>query len=155
MAGFLAYILPIDGGNRPDQGLPGAPPGIWGGAPGQPGVGHPIAPGGQPPGIWGGSPPGIWGGAPGQDHPHHPMAPGGPPPGIWGGAPGQPGTGHPIAPGGGPSQGGPFPTPPIFIGPPVPAPEPPPPLEWHSAYSTEHGWMTVGIPTGETPTPSA
>ena len=30
MAGFLAYILPVDPGAHPDHGLPGAPPGIWG-----------------------------------------------------------------------------------------------------------------------------
>jgi hypothetical protein len=149
MESFLALIVPV------------------GGAPGTPA--HPIAPGGPPPGIWGGAP------IPG--YPAHPIAPGGPPPGFWGGTPAWPshpiapggrppfpsqGPGfptHPIAPGGQPpgTWGGanePFPTPPIFIGPPVPAPEPPPVVEWHSAWSSETGWMTVGVPTGEAPTPS-
>lgn len=91
----LALIIPIDIGSRPDQGLPGLPPGINyptfpshpiapGGGGGSPS--HPIAPGGQPPGFY---PPFF---------PTHPIAPGG-----GGGSPS-----HPIAPGGGgnyPDQG--------------------------------------------------
>jgi hypothetical protein len=105
--------------------------------------GGPIYPPDQPPGIWPspghpdqGLPPsgvGVW---PSPGRPTHPIAPGGKPPGIWGGG------------------NEPFPTPPIFIGPEVPAPEPPPVVEWHSAWSSESGWMTVGVPTGEAPTPS-
>lgn len=49
----------------------------------------------------------------------------------------------------------PFPSHPIFIGPEVPAPEPPPALKWHAVWTgPEHGWVTVAIPSGETPTPS-
>jgi hypothetical protein len=105
---------------------------------------HPIAPGGPPPGVW---PP------PGQ--PGHPIAPGGPPPGVWP-PPGQPA--HPIAPGGRPPGfwgGGsePFPTPPIYVGP--PAEEPPPgDITWHSAWSQTTGWIVVGIPQDSHPAPS-
>jgi hypothetical protein len=74
----LAYILFLEGtGNRPDQGLPGAPPGV--NVPVFPT--HPIAPGGPPPGVW-----------PGPGYPAHPVAPGGPPPGVW------PGPGTPTPP---------------------------------------------------------
>jgi hypothetical protein len=45
------------GPGRPDQGLPGQPPGIWGGAPGQPGVSHPITPAGY---VWVWSPDYGW-----------------------------------------------------------------------------------------------
>jgi hypothetical protein len=149
-----------------------SPPGIWGG--GNAGFPtHPIAPGGQPPGIWGGPPaypdqglpggggrpshPIAPGGGPSQGpgFPTHPIAPGGQPPGIWP-SPGHPDQGLPGQPPG-PSQGGPFPTPPIFIPPGLPPVDPPPPdqVEWHSAWSSETGWITVGIPTGEAPTPSS
>jgi hypothetical protein len=145
-------------------GTGGQPPGIWGG--GNEGFPtHPIAPGGPPPGIWpspghpshpiapGGRPPFP---SQGPGFPTHPIAPGGPPPGIWGGGnmpypdqglPGQGGTPHPE-----------HPIPPtIWIGPILPpgAEEPDPEeIEWHSAWSAETGWVTVGIPTGEVPTPS-
>jgi hypothetical protein len=124
MQPFLAMITPLVSGGEPT---------------------HPIAPGGPPPQVWpgpgapthpiapGGSPPGIW---PSPGHPAHPIAPGGRPPGIWGGG------------------NEPFPTPPIYIGPPVPAPEPPPVIEWHSAWSPQTGWVTVGIPQVPAPTPS-
>jgi hypothetical protein len=66
------------------------------------------------------------------------MAPGGQPPGIWGG------------------------TPPVYIdiGPPGQQPEPPEDpskIEWHTGWSSEKGWVTVGIvtPEGPTPTPSS
>ena len=97
---------------RPDQGLPGQPPGIWGGPPlypdiggpgWQPRPGHPIAPGGRPPGIWGGpptypdqglpgQPPGYWGGV-APPHPDQGLPPSGV--GVWP-SPGQPS--HPMAP---------------------------------------------------------
>ncbi len=76
MKPFLALITPLtDAG--PDNSLPVPPPGFWGGAP-QPGVGHPIAPGGPPPGTWGGvAPPTATnpiapGGAPDQSLPPEP-----------------------------------------------------------------------------------
>ena len=107
---FLALITPL-GGGHPDQGLPGSPPGYWGGvAPpypdqglpgGQPHPSHPIAPGGRPPGYWGGvAPPYPDQGLPGsQPHPSHPIAPGGRPPGYWGGvAPPYPDQGLPGQP---------------------------------------------------------
>jgi hypothetical protein len=163
MSSFLALITPIDGGLHPSHPIApgGQPPGIWP-SPGHPS--HPIAPGGQPPGIWGGAPsypdiggpppqPGIW---PSPGHPSHPIAPGGQPPGIWP-SPGHPS--HPIAPGGQPPGiwgGGnePFPTPPIFIGPPAEQPADRP-IEWHSAWSPQTGWIVVGVPTVPVPTPSA
>ena len=117
MAGFLAYILPVDQGAHPE---------------------HPIAPGGQPPGIWNPvfpSPPiANVPGAPGYDP--------GKPPGIWipvfpsppiANVPGAPG----YRPGGDHIWGGgnvPMPTPPInlppgtppgFWGPNDPRPQPP------------------------------
>jgi hypothetical protein len=105
--GFLAYIVPVDAGNRPDNALPGQPPGIWGGAPPyvdiggpgqQPGVSHPIAPGGRPPGIWGGPPNYVDIGGPGQQPGvSHPIAPGGPPLGTWGGV-SPPQIGYPLPP---------------------------------------------------------
>jgi hypothetical protein len=108
MQPFLAMITPLSDA-RPDQGLPGQPPGYWGGvAPPLPT--HPIAPGGPPPQIW-----------PSPGHPAHPIAPGGPPPGYWGGV-APPLPTHPIAPGGQPPGiwgGGnvPMPTPPIYLPP--------------------------------------
>jgi hypothetical protein len=57
----------VGGGEYPDQGLPGRPPGFWGGE--RPGF--PEHPGNRPPGSWGGEypgnrPPGSWGGFPGH-----------------------------------------------------------------------------------------
>jgi len=110
---YLISVIGAVGGGHPDQGLPGIPPGYWGGvAPpypdqGLPGVPpgpsqgpgfptNPIAPGGQPPYP-----------SQGPGFPTNPIAPGGRPPGIWGGPPlypdqglpgGQPGvTPHPAA----------------------------------------------------------
>jgi hypothetical protein len=102
----MYWIIPVETGGRPDNTLPGQPPGIWG--PNSPIISNPIAPGGTtppwgipehrpiignpiviPPDNPGGQPPGIWipvfptnpivvgpGGQPG-----HP----GKPPGTWGG----------------------------------------------------------------------
>lgn len=124
----------------------GSPPGIWGGAnEGFPT--HPIAPGGPPPGIWGGTP--AW--------PSHPIAPGGQPPYPSQG-PGFPT--HPIAPGGQPpypSQGPGFPTHPIYIPPGSPPVDPPADtskIEWHSGWTADQGWVTVGIVTPEAPIPT-
>jgi hypothetical protein len=121
----------------------GEPPGIWP-SPGHPA--HPIAPGGPPPGIW-----------PSPGHPAHPIAPGGQPPGIWGGGNAGFPT-HPIAPGGQPPGiwGG---TPPVYIdiGPPGPQPEPPEDqskIEWHTGWSADKGWVTVGIVTPDAPHPT-
>src|SRR5580765_2515605 len=128
MAGFLAFIIPLD---------PGAS------APGQPAhpiaaptVTHPIAPGGPPPGYWGGVAP---------PQPTHPIAPGGPPPGYWGGvAPPQPTPPIwiPIPP----PPGGAKPEHPIYY-PPVIWPEPPqkpqpgePPLEAKIIWTPQTGW---------------
>jgi hypothetical protein len=163
---FLALITPLGSGGQPDQGLPGQPPGFWGGvAPpypdqglpgGQPHPSHPIAPGGRPPGIWGGAPPypdqglpgqppGIW---PSPGYPAHPIAPGGQPPGIWP-SPGYPS--HPIVlppyePGGPPVTIWPNPgqpTHPIVIPqPPENPPEgnKPPPEGGGWAYAADYGW---------------
>jgi len=128
---------PMPGGPYPDQGLPGKPPGFWGGVapphpdqglPGsQPHPSHPIAPGGRPPGIWGGPPMYPDQGLPGK------------PPGIWGGAPPYPDQGLPGQGGGGggggggnfPSQGPGFPTNPIVIPPDAIAPGVPShPIYW-------------------------
>jgi hypothetical protein len=113
---FMAMIIPIAGG-RPDQGLPGQPPGIWGGG----NVPMPTPPIYYPPsggGGGGGQPPGIW---PSPGHPSHPIAPGGRPPGIWGGAPPYPDQGLPGGGGGGTGIWGggnvPMPTPPIYLPP--------------------------------------
>jgi hypothetical protein len=72
----LYVILPVGGGEHPDQGLPpghahpgNRPPGSWGGPvdPGWGGGGHPH-PGNRPPGSWEGHPDqGLPGGPP--DHP--------------------------------------------------------------------------------------
>jgi hypothetical protein len=114
---------------------------------------HPIAPGGQPPYP-----------SQGPGFPTHPIAPGGQPPHPSQG-PGFPT--HPISPGG-PGGGGEQPpgiwggTPPIYIdiGPPGQQPEPPEDeskIEWHTGWSAEKGWVTVGIvtPEGPIPTPSS
>jgi hypothetical protein len=119
---------------------------------------HPISPGGQPPSIWGGAPPYVDIGGPGQQpggpHPSHPIAPGGRP-------------SHPIAPGGSGGEGGQPPgtwggTPPIYIdiGPPGQQPPQPPEdeskIQWHTGWSSDQGWIVVGIvtPEGPVPTPS-
>lgn len=114
---------------------------------------HPIAPGGQPPYP-----------SQGPGFPTHPISPGGQPPHPSQG-PGFPT--HPISPGGGGGGGEQPPgfwggTPPIYIdiGPPGQQPEPPEDeskIEWHTGWSAEKGWVTVGIvtPEGPTPTPSS
>jgi hypothetical protein len=138
----LGGYLEVDAGGTGG----GSPPGIWGG--GSEGFPtHPIAPGGPPPGIWGGTP--AW--------PSHPIAPGGAPPGIWGGAP-LPHPSHPIAPGGQPPGiwGG---TPPVYIdiGPPGQQPQPPEDpsrIEWHTGWTADKGWVTVGIVTPDQPIPT-
>lgn len=167
MQPFLAMITPLSSGGEPSHPIApgGPPPEVWPG-PGYPA--HPIAPGGpppwvshpipptvwpNPPGAGPGNPPGFWGGTP-PPWPTHPIAPGGPPPGIWP-SPGHPA--HPIAPGGQPPGiwgGGnePFPTPPIFIGPPAEQPEGK--VEWHSAWSPTTGWVTVGVVVPERPVPT-
>jgi hypothetical protein len=111
-------------------GAPGRPPGVISGGPGSlpPWVMPPIAPGGQP----GGQPPGIWGGKPPEwvDNtlpPDQPVA--GWPPTIM---------------------------PPIFYPPDVPPVEEPPegPVEWHTGWTPEKGWVVVGIITPDAPVPT-
>jgi hypothetical protein len=128
-----------------------------GGGPIYPGAGYPSHPWvpPSPPGFWGGvAPPypdqglppggvGVW---PSPGHPTHPIAPGGPPPGIWGGAP-------PYVDIGGPGSQ-PHPSHPIWIGLPVPQPDPEPIVEWHTAWSAATGWIVVGIPNAPAPAPS-
>jgi hypothetical protein len=165
---FLALITPIGGGGgRPDQGLPEAPPGYWGGV-APPHIDHtlPVPPGGAPPGYWGGvAPPTVT----------HPIAPGGPPPGYWGGvAPPRPS--HPIyfPPPGSPPPlgiwggrppayvdiGGPGPQPkpehPIVLPPNLPPSVPEGPIDWKTGWTPETGWVIVGVPNEGTtvPTPS-
>ena len=121
--GFYAYIQPVDSGAHPDQGLPGAPPGIWGGAaPGHPG--HlPSRPG--------------WGGRPDQGLPRPPL-----PPHVW---PKPPGGGLPVDPDWGIEEGThpdhglpiypvdpehPDNTLPPVPGEPEPQPDPPPGTIW-------------------------
>jgi hypothetical protein len=113
---------------------------------------HPISPGGQPPYP-----------SQGPGFPTHPISPGGQPPRPSQG-PGFPT--HPISPGGG--GGGEQPpgtwggTPPIYIdiGPPGQQPPEPPEdeskIQWHTGWSSDQGWIVVGIvtPEGPTPTPS-
>jgi hypothetical protein len=150
-------IVPPGGGGGGQPGYPshpiynpGAhpehpiPPTVWPNPPGQGG-------GGQPPGYWGGTPP-TWidNTLPGQ------------PPGIWGGAPPWldntlPGGGKP--PGhvsGGPGSLPEHIMPPIWIEPGAPPVDPPadPVIEWHSGWSAEKGWVTVGIITPEAPIPT-
>jgi len=124
----------------PDQGLPGAPPGIWP-SPGRPS--HPIAPGGRPPGIWGGGnapmptppiylPPGT---IPGEK-PEHPIYI---PPGIW------------------PNPG--VPTHPIALPPPGSGEKPEVLENWDvtTAWLPETGWVVAIVPSEShpgTPTPS-
>jgi hypothetical protein len=153
----------------------GQPPGIWGGAP--PWIDNTL-PGGQPtpgwppvamppiyyPGVPGG-PPGVISGGPGSLPPWvmPPIAPGGKPPpgtppGIWGGKP--PEWVDNTLPPDQPVAGWP-PTimPPIFYPPNVPPTQPPAdkPVEWHTAWTPDKGWVIVGIVTPDAPhpTPSA
>lgn len=132
MAGFLAYIMPVDSGAHPE---------------------HPIAPGGAPPGIWGPTdprpgwglpqpPPGIWGGGPFPTPPIiiPPDKPNTPPLVIWGGG------------------NVPFPTPPINLPDQKPPPEGGPPqklVEWRTAWTPATGWIIVGIPQVPVPSPAA
>ena len=135
----LYMIIPVavGDGNRPDNTLP-VPPG-----PVDPGYsppwarpgGGPVDPGYSPPWARPGKPVYPDQGLPGsQPYPDQ-------------GLPGsQPRPDHSLPP---------FPSHPIYVGPPVPAPEPEPPLKWHAVWTgPTSGWITVGIPTGETPTPS-
>jgi hypothetical protein len=148
MKSVLAMITLL-GDERPDNSLPGQPPGIWG--PNDPRPSNPIAPGGLPPGYWGGvAPPWVShpiapGGRPG--YPSHPIAPGGErpshpiwitPPDYWGG----------VAP--------PLPTHPIELPPPEGGGEPLQIMEWTTGWSAETGWVVIGIPADGTlvPTPS-
>jgi hypothetical protein len=78
---YLALITPLSSGGQPDQGLPGRPPGIWGGAPPYPDQGLP--PGGV----------GVW---PSPGHPSHPIAL---PPGSISGTPEHPIYTPPMPPG--------------------------------------------------------
>jgi hypothetical protein len=164
---------PMPGGPYPDQGLPGKPPGFWGGvAPPHPDQGLPGQPG-QPPGIW-----------PSPGRPSHPIAPGGRPPGFWGGvAPPRPDQG---LPGSQPQPEHPIVIPPDAIAPGVPShpiywpihpdqglpgtqphPEHPivipgddeqnPKFEVKTAWTPHNGWMVVIVPTenaGPVPTPA-
>ena len=143
---------------RPDQGLPGVPPGYWGGvAPPYPDQGlpgrpprptHPIAPGGgRPPGYWGGEAPpypdqglpGGQGGTPSQPiyHPGHPDH----------GLPAYPDQGLPGLPPGVPTQ--------PWV-PPSGETLPPPPEDIVNEYvvavwnPTKQEW-TVQVATGATP----
>jgi hypothetical protein len=172
MQPYLAMITPLTG-DRPDQGLPVQPPGIWP-SPGQPS--HPIV---LPPGSVGGTPehpiyyppgqpehpivlpPGSVGGTP--EHPIYY------PPTIWPRPPGgpvDPGYGvpgyrpsHPIAPGGGwpvdpgygvgierPDQG--LPVPPETL---PPLPEVPPELESSvvvAVHKPGQEWVVKSYPVG-------
>lgn len=94
--------------------------------------GGPIVP---PEGGGGGSePPSIW---PSPGHPAHPIAPGGKPPGIWGG-PIDPYPGHPL------------PEPPTEK-----PPEPiQPPIDWKVVWHPQEGWVVVGVPNFEHPSPA-
>jgi hypothetical protein len=146
---YFAILIPLGGGGggAPDQGLPGAPPGYWGGV-APPIASHPIAPGGPPPGIWPSppspghpshpifTPPGFWGGV-APPVASHPIAPGGAPPGIWP-SPGHPS--HPIfLP---PTQ----PPPPTEVWPPLP-PDKPQPIEgYYLAYVPGLGkWVYIPV----------
>jgi hypothetical protein len=120
--------------NYIDIGGPGQQPGV-GGGPGSlpPWVMPPIAPGGI------GRPPHP---SQGPGFPTHPIAPGGgggggggQPPGFWGG------------------------TPPVYIdiGPPGQQPQPPDDpskIEWHTGWTQQEGWVTVGIVKTDKPIPT-
>lgn len=132
--------------NYPDQGLPGNQPGLWPIRPPYVDIGFPGPQPGQPPRPWGPinypdqglpqpqpptRPPGV---------PTHPIYY---PPVIWDpsrpsnpitnpGDPNNPGAGQPGGGGGGEQ----------------------PLIEWKTAWSPSTGWIVVGVPTGEHPTPS-
>lgn len=106
MAGYLAYIIPVEGSpGRPDNSLPGQPPGVW------PSPGHPSHPIELPPGSVSGTPEHPIYTPPGQ--PSHPIVL---PPNSVGGTPEHPiyypptvwppggHPAHPIAPGGSPGR---------------------------------------------------
>lgn len=135
MKPFLAMITPLT-----DPGDGGSPPGIWGGG----GVPMPNPPIANVPGAPGYRPPGdhIWGGG-NEPFPTPPIVipprnPGDPPLVIWG-------------------PGDPRPTPPIELpggGNPPPGGEPVRLMEWHTAWTEETGWVVIGVPLGNVPTPS-
>ena len=140
MAGYLAYIIPIDQGARPDNTLPGQPPGIWG--PTDPRPSHPIAgvpgfPGYQPPypdqGLPGQQPRPDQGLPPFPSHPIYipPMQPPQPPLGIWG-------------------PNDPRPTPPIYI-PIMPPPTEGNPQPEHPIYLPVYPSHPIVIPPGTSP----
>ena len=174
MQPFLAMIMPVDSGNKPDQGLP----------PGQ---------GGRPDQGLPGSQPGIDNTLPGDiprpEHPiFYPLPPGAVPPRPDQGLPGaQPEPGHPIAlpPGNGgwlpvyidntlpgdqpkpdqglpgsqpkPDQGlpggqGGRPTHPIVL--PPEGENPPGEVKWVAGWTPVTGWVTVGIIVPENPVPT-
>jgi hypothetical protein len=132
---------------RPDQGLPGQPPGYWGGG-NVPMPTPPIAPGGSPPGYWGGVAPPF---------PTHPIAPGGQPPypSQGPGFPTNPIVLPPYEPGGPPVTIWPnpiHPSHPIVIPqPPANPPEgnKPPPEDGGWGYHSAYGWgyFPVGTAT--------
>jgi hypothetical protein len=126
-----------DSGNRPDNSLPGVPPGV--NVPGFPT--HPIAPGGPPVGIWP-NPPG------GGGVPTHPIYN---PPGVWPNPPGggnYPTTG-PVFPPVGPDNTLPPSGPPPTVSLPIVLPEPPeqvpPDIHFELKYSFRFGWVLVPI----------
>lgn len=106
-----------------------------------------VGGGPMPPGE-GGQPPSIW---PSPGHPAHPIAPGGPPPTIWP---------DPRPPAGvWPDPNPPHPAHPIVTPPPGSPDQPPPdpiepPIEWKAVWHPTEGWVLVGIPNFEHPTPS-
>lgn len=138
--------------------------------PPQPGYpSHPwVPPGGSPSHPWvppGGSPTHPW--VPPPPYPDQGLPPypdqglPGQPPGFWGGV--RPPWVDNTLPGGGGRPPGywgpndPRPTPPIFIppnAPPVDPPEDTSKIEWHSGWTADKGWVTVGIVTPEKPVPT-
>jgi hypothetical protein len=151
----MTVVKVIGGYLEIESGAAGSPPGIWGGRPpnyvdiggpgAQPHPSHPIAPGGRPPGTWGGEAP------PWLDH----TLPG-VPPGFWGGEP-PPWIDNSL-PGNQPIAGWPpVIMPPIFIPPgeaTVPPPENQAEVEWHTGWSAEEGWVTVGVIKTDAPIPT-
>jgi hypothetical protein len=145
----LGGYLEVDMGETGGGGAPGYPSHPWVPPPGSPT--HPwVPPGGSPSHPWvppSGTPEHPWVRPPGS--PTHPI-----PPGYWGGAPiggGEGGGGQPPGYWGG--------TPPVYIdiGPPGPQPQPPEDqskIEWHTGWSADKGWVTVGIVTPEFPHPT-